>query len=115
MDEILLQLGDKSFKLKFGLGLFRILGRKWQLPGIDDVIQKIAVLDSVGKKLTFEQIDILEEILLSAIQYGGYEGDTKNLDIIDSFFSNPNALEDFKNALIDSLPKNTVSDEDEGK
>jgi hypothetical protein len=115
MDEILLKLGDKSFKLKFGLGLFRILGRKWQLPGIDDVIQKIAVLDSVDKKLTFEQIDILEEILLSAIQYGGYDGDTKSLDIIDSFFANPNALEEFKNALVSSLPSNTAGDEDEGK
>lgn len=107
MDEILLQLGDKSFKLKFGLGLFRILGRKWQLPGIDDVIQKIAVLDSVDGKLTFDQIDVLEEILLSAIQYGGYNGDTKDLDIIDSFFSNPNALEDFKTSLVNSLPQNT--------
>ena len=51
MNELVLQLGEKSFKLKFGLGLFRILGRKWQLPGIDEVVQRIAVLDSVDGKL----------------------------------------------------------------
>jgi hypothetical protein len=114
MDEIILQLGNKSFKLQFGLKLFRVLGRKWQLPGIDDVVNKIAVLDSVDKKLTFDQIDILEEILLSAIKCGGCTDDLSDFDIIGEFFKNPNALDEFKNSLVNSLPSN-ASSEDEGK
>ncbi|MBF4484433.1 hypothetical protein [Flavobacterium sp. CSZ] len=114
MDEIVIQLGDKSFKLKFGLGLFRVLGRKWQLAGIDDVVLKMAILDSVDGKLTFTQIDVLEEILISAIEYGGYKESLDDFDIIDEFFKDPNALDNFKNALVESLPKSEVSD-DEGK
>jgi hypothetical protein len=30
----------KGKKLEFGLSLFRILGRKWQLPGVNEVIKK---------------------------------------------------------------------------
>lgn len=114
MDEILLKLGKKSFKLKFGLKLFRILGRDWQLPGIDDVISKIAILDSVDGKLTFNQIDVLEEILVAAIECGGEKIDLSKYDIIDEFFKDPKALDNFKDALINSLPKNEPLD-DEGK
>ena len=111
MDEIILQLGDKSFKLEFGLGLFRLLGRKWQLPGIDEVVQKITILDTVDGKLTFDQIDVLEEILISAIENGGNSEDVKGFKIIDEFFKDPNALENFKNALVNSMPKTEPAEE----
>lgn len=111
MDDITLKLGKKSFKLKFGLKLFRVLGKKWQLPGIDEVVQKMAVLDSVDGKLTFEQIDILEVILVSAIECGGNKVNFSEFDIIDEFFKDPNALESFKNALVNSMPTNETADE----
>lgn len=111
MNELVLQLGEKSFKLKFGLGLFRILGRKWQLPGIDEVVQRIAVLDSVDGKLTFEQIDVLEQVLISAIEYGGCKDDLSQFDIIEEFFNDPKALDNFKDGIINSLPKNEPAEE----
>ena len=114
MDELVLKLGKKSFKLKFGLGLFRILGRKWQLPGIDEVVQRIAVLDSTDGKLTFEQIDVLEAVLIAAIEYGGSTEDISKLDIIDEFFKDPKALDNFKDGIINSLPK-AEPVENEGK
>jgi hypothetical protein len=110
MNEIILQLGGKSFKLEFGLGLFRLLGRKWQLDGIDDVVQKIAVLDSIDKKLTFSQLDVLEELLLAAIENGGTQEDLKGLKILDEFFKDPKALDSLKDAIINSLPKNEPLD-----
>ena len=113
MDDLILQLGEKSFKLKFGLGLFRILGRKWQLPGIDEVVQKIAILDSVDGKLTFEQID-LEQVLISAIEYGGCKDDLSDFDIIEEFFKDPKALDNFKDGIINSLPK-AETEEEPGK
>lgn len=114
MNELVLKLGEKSFKLKFGLGLFRILGRKWQLPGVDEVIQRIAVLDSVDGKLTFEQIDVLEAVLIAAIEYGGCAEDVSKLDIIDEFFKDPKALDNFKDSIINSVPK-PENIEDSGK
>lgn len=114
MNELILKLGEKSFKLKFGLGLFRILGRKWQLHGIDEVVQRIAVLDSVDGKLTFEQIDVLEAVLIAAIEYAGCTDDLSKLDIIDEFFKDPKALDNFKDGIINSLPK-AEPVENEGK
>lgn len=105
MEGLNLKLGKKSFKLKFGLGLFRILGRKWQLPGIDEVVQRIAVLDSADGKLTFEQLDVLEDVLIAAIEYGGCTDDLSKFDIIEEFFADPKALDNFKDGIINSLPK----------
>lgn len=110
MNELTLKLGKKSFKLKFGLGLFRILGRKWQLPGIDEVVQRIAILDSVDGKLTFEQIDVLEQVLISAIEYGGCTDDLSKFDIIDEFYKDPKALDNFKDGIINSLPNNQAEE-----
>jgi len=111
MDEIILKLGKKSLKLKFGFKLLRLLGRRWNLPGVDEVVQKIAVLDSVDGKLTFAQIDILEDILKAAVDCGGEKVDFEKFDIIDEFFKDPNALDNFKDALVNSLPKNEPQDQ----
>ena len=114
MDEIVLTLGEKSFKLKFGLKLLRVLGAKWQLPGIDEVVQKIAKLDGADKKLTFEQIDVMEVILVSAIECAGQTINLFEIDIIEEFFKNPQAMKDFKSVLVNSMPNNTNIDP-EGK
>jgi len=111
MNDLILKLGKKSFKLKFGLGLFRILGRKWQLPGIDEVVQRIAVLDSTDGKLTFDQIDVLEQVLISAIEYGGCTDDLSKFDIIEEFFNDPKALDNFKEGIVNSLPKSEPVDQ----
>lgn len=111
MDDITLKLGKKSFKLSFGLKLLRILGKKWQLPGIDEVVQKIAVLDNPEGKLTFEQMDILEEIIIAAIECGGETEGFKDLDILDEFLKDPKDLENFLAAIVNSLPKNEPAEE----
>jgi hypothetical protein len=105
MDSFELKLGTKSFKLKFGLKLFRILGEKWNLPGINEVVQKMAVLDTVEQNLTFAQFDVLEDIIYSAIICGGArEHDLAKIDIIDEFFKDPKALQNLVNNLVASLP-----------
>jgi hypothetical protein len=117
MDTIVLELGGKSFKLVFGLKLFRLLGRKWDLPGIDEVVQKIAILDAADKKLTFAQIDVLEMILVTAIECAGETINVFEFDIIDEFFKSPKALDVFKNVLVNSMPnsKSIEPGENEGK
>lgn len=104
--DIVLQLGKKSFKLAFGLGLFRLLGRKWDLEGIDDVVQKISTLNSNDGKLSFVQLDLLEELLLASIEYGGCADDLSGLKIMDEFFREPETLDKFLDALVEAMPRN---------
>jgi len=115
MDSISLELGGKSFKLKFGLKLFRILGEKWKLPGINEVVAKISILDQANSNLTFEQLDVLEDLISCAIYAGGTDySKLKGIEIIDEFFKNPSALQDLTKQLIESLPQQET-DENLGK
>lgn len=115
MPEVILKINEKSFRLIFGLKLLRILGSKWDLPGINEVVQKIAVLDTVKGNLSFAVMDMLEEILIAAIENGpdGKE-DLTGMDILGEFMKDPNALQSFTDSLIESLPQNKPQD-DSGK
>ena len=115
MNTVNLIIGEKTFKLGFGLGLFRILGKKWNLPGINEVVLKMAVLDSIAENPSFEVLDCLEAIILAAIELGEGSGvDLSNVHVLDEFFKNPQLLENFKNELISSLPQ-TSQPTNEGK
>lgn len=106
MDNFQLQLGSKSFKLKFGLKLFRILGTKWNLPGINEVVAKLSVLDNTQTNLSFEQIDILEDLVCAAIVAGGHDySELSDVEVVDEFIKNPGALEQLTLQIINSLPQ----------
>lgn len=114
MDTIVLELGGKSFKLVFGLKLLRLLGRKWELEDIDQVVNKIKTLESSTGKLTLDLLDLLETMLVTAIECGGQTINVYEIDVIGEFFKNPKALDVFKDALVNSMPN--ISDFDpEGK
>jgi len=115
MNDLQLKLGSKSFKLKFGLKLLRILGEKWKLPGINEVVAKISILDQANSNLTFEQLDVLEDLICVAIHAGGHDySELKDIEIIDEFFKDPYALQDLTRQLIESLPQQQP-DENLGK
>lgn len=115
MPEVVLKIKEKSFRLVFGLKLFRILGKKWDLPGMNEVIAKMAVLDSVSDNLSFEAMDVLEDIIVASIENGPDNSeDLTGVDVLGEFLKNPELLENFKNSLIESLPQNKA-EETEGK
>lgn len=115
MPEVVLKIKEKSFRLAFGLELFRILGRKWDLPGINEVLVKIALIEGLKANPTFEQMDILEDLLFSAIiNAEGEDVDLKGVKILDEFLKNPENMDNFLKSLTDSLPQNKP-DEKEGK
>jgi hypothetical protein len=114
MDTIVLELGGKSFKLVFGLKLLRLLGRKWELEDVDQVVQKLAVLDSVSKIPTFLQLDVLEVLLVSAIECSGQTINLFEFDILNEFMKDPSALDRLKDVLIASLPQQKP-EENKGK
>lgn len=115
MSDTILKIKDKSFRLEFGLKLFRILGRKWNLPGINEVVAKMAVLDSMSENPSFEAMDVLEDIIVAAIENGsGGKEDLSGVDVLGEFLKSPETLENFKISLIESLPQNKA-EETEGK
>lgn len=117
MEAVNLQLGSKSFKLKFGLKLFRILGTKWNVPGINEVVAKLSVLDGSQNELTFEQLDILEDLVRAAIVSGGHDySELADIEVIDEFLKNPQALHVLTEQIVASLPQaQPVQDETLGK
>ncbi|MCG9792481.1 hypothetical protein [Flavobacterium algicola] len=110
MDEIILNIQDKRLKLEFGLSLFRILGKKWNVPGINEVVARMGVLDGSVDNLSFEQLDVLEDILLAAIENGNNDVDLSTIKVIDEFFKNPKALEQLTSSIVSSLPQNKSSE-----
>jgi hypothetical protein len=113
MTDVSIEIKGKKLKLEFGLSLFRILGRKWQLPGVNEVIQKMAVtFNNTEKNLSFDQLDVLEDILNAAIENGDNTIDVSQLKVVDEFFKNPKAMELLTQSLMDSIPKADPDDTD---
>jgi hypothetical protein len=61
------------------LSLFRILGRKWQLPGVNEVIKNGSHFNNTEKNLSFDQLDVLEDIFNAAIENGDNTIDVSQL------------------------------------
>lgn len=101
-------LNEKSFKLVFGLKLFRILGRKWDLPGLMEVIEKIKFLENAeGKEnLSFETMDLLEDLIISAIEAGNNpDFNPDECSVLDEFFNDPNAMQQLVDNITMSMPR----------
>jgi hypothetical protein len=104
MDSFKLQINAKTFNLVFGLKVFRILGRKWNCPNMETVAGKLAVLDGEGNE--FDQMDILEDLLVAAIEAGNNpDFNPEEDDIIHAFYSDPQALEKLTAQIIASMPR----------
>lgn len=115
MPEVILKINKKSFKLEFGFELFRILGRKWDLPGINEVLLRVQILEGLTAMPSFEQMDVLEDLLKAAIQNGeGPDVDLSGLKILEEFLKEPESIESFFESLTESLPQNKPQD-DSGK
>lgn len=68
MDQVTIQLNGKTFMLTFGMKALRLLGQKWNVPGVNGVFAKLALVESVTDELAFDQIDIVNDFILAAIQ-----------------------------------------------
>jgi hypothetical protein len=111
MEGLQLKINNKIFKLVFGLKVFRILGAKWNLPGLNEVFARIQCLDSKDKNLTFEAMDVLEDLLTAGIEAGNNPDYVPgNISILDEFFKDPNAIKQLTNALVSSMPRQQVEE-----
>jgi hypothetical protein len=114
----------KNFELKFGFGVFFILGKMWNLEGIQSIFKKVlssmqwaAVIDFDNPENTnFEEIDIpletfevLADIIRASIVADKSNGITLDeldpMDICTWIFENQQHIGPIMNAFISSMPK----------
>jgi hypothetical protein len=95
MSEVSIKIKNKTFKLKFGLKVFRILGEFWEVPTLMGVQQKIfSAFEGMTDNISFEQIDIINGIVIACVQANGENTETITKDELDDLF-----LEDTKAML----------------
>ena len=105
-DAVTIEIKGTAYPMAFGYGAFRTMGRLWHCKGIEETMQRLAKLEQIKDGLTFEQEDIIADIVLSAIAHNGFDGELPTQDaIIEAVVENPTVLEEVTTALIESLPQ----------
>jgi hypothetical protein len=95
MSEVSIKIKNKTFKLKFGLKVFRILGEFWEVPTLMGVQQKIfSAFEGMTDNISFEQIDVINGIVIACVQANVENTETITKDELDDLF-----LEDTKAML----------------
>jgi hypothetical protein len=112
-----LNINEKSVVLKFGYGLFRLLGEKWGLPGINSVMARFAAFKDLanGGELTFELMEIISDLVMTSVRYNDASVELDPDEICDYFLQNVNDLGLIMELLASSLPQDEAKNEAMGK
>lgn len=95
MDASIVQLNGKTFMLKFGMKVFRLLGEKLKTPTLLTTQQKVlSVLGGMKDDMSFEQLNMINFLILSCI-----EAESKNTETITEDELEELYLSDTKNIL----------------
>lgn len=108
MQVVKVKINKSTYTLSFGISCLRLLGKLWNAKTINEVLNRISVLDSIDpENPSFEFIDVIESIFIAAIRNNEEntidEKDFVKLD--DWIFANPEKLTEVITALIESMPK----------
>ena len=69
MSEIIVKIKNKTFKLRFGLGVFAALGEKWDLPSLMTVQQHVlSTLSGMTEDVTFKQLSVINDLIIASVQ-----------------------------------------------
>lgn len=90
MTDLFVRIGEKTFRLKFGLRVLRTLGERLGLNDFESVVQKV-VDSAMLTKGEFEKINVLHNLIVVAAECGGND-ESITVDDLDDLF-----LADFKN------------------
>jgi len=106
----------KAFELKFGFKCFIILGRALGLKTFNEVVVKFSQFDNVKDDISFEQLDLIEELVIAAVQaspsYCNLNYSITDVAVMDGIMDQPELLTNIMSAFVESLPKD---DESSGK
>lgn len=69
MNAIVVNINKKTFKLRFGLGVFAALGEKWNLPSLMTVQQHIlSTLSGMTEDVSFKQLSVINDLIIASIE-----------------------------------------------
>lgn len=108
MAVVSLEINKNTYILKFGMGCLINLGKKWNVPTLNETMAKFAVLEKMnGQDLGFEQIEVIIDLIEAAI-ISNRENKVlaEDLDSIpDVIFTNAEKLQEIVQEFVESLPK----------
>jgi hypothetical protein len=105
-------LNNQSYSLKFGLGFFRQLGKVYGDTTLNQTLARLSVLDGVKDDIPYEFMDLIENLVIAAINNGDnlLSDDDEAIDyILDTIFADPKILQDLIAGIVESMPKQTES------
>jgi hypothetical protein len=110
MNDLTITINQKTFKLKFGMKVFRLLSAEWNVPGLNGVMARFAILQTMADELTFDQLDVISDLIVAATQAHGENTETVTRDEIDDLILYDSAaimqvIEVVIQGFSDSLPK----------
>lgn len=107
MDSSTVNLNGKTFVLKFGMKVFRLLGEKLNTPTLLTTQQKvISVLGGMTDDMSFEQLKIINSLILSAIEANPENVETITEDELDDlYFTNTKEILDVMTIVMNDFAK----------
>jgi hypothetical protein len=110
MNDLIITINQKTFKLRFGMKVFRLLSTAWDVPGLNGVMARFAILQTMADELTFDQLDIISDLIVAATQAHGENTETVTADEIDDLilYDSPaimQVIEVVIQGFADSIPK----------
>ena len=110
MAETVITINNKTFKLKFGLKVFRLLGSLWGTPTLNTTMARFGIFQTATEDLSFEQIDVISDLIITSIEANPENEETLTRDEIDELLlSDTTALvkviEIVMKGLTESLPQ----------
>ena len=110
MADVIVNINEKTFKLQFGMKVFRLLSQTWNVPGLNGVMARFAVLQDMANELTFEQLDVIADLIIASVQANPENTQSVTRDEIDDLilYDSPAIMEVIEKVMqgfSDSLPK----------
>ena len=69
MGDVTVKINKKTFKLRFGLGVFMALGEKWDLPSLMTVQQHVlTTLSGMTEDVTFKQLSVINDLIIASVE-----------------------------------------------
>jgi hypothetical protein len=105
-----LEINGKSFIPAFGMKFFKILGKQWNVPGINGVIEHLTLLESITNDLSFAQIEVISSMIMASIEANPNNSTDITADEIEEMMIQNVAglvsiIEEMMKELIESMPK----------
>jgi len=104
-----LDINGKAYPVLFGYGAFKLLGVRWKVSGVSQLMQTVATTFSTvdNTDFSFEQMDKLAELVFSGIQNAKLGKDLPFTldDVAMAMLLDASKITDIIKAFVDSMPK----------